>query len=82
MVRTQIQLTEEQARRVRAIGREKGVSMAEVIRRFIDRGLGDEPSSRDHLYARAATLVGVFEDRDGATDLGEGHDAHLSRAYE
>jgi len=56
--------------------------MAEVIRRFIDRGLSDEPSGRDHLYDRAATLVGGFDDRDGATDLGEGHDAYLDRAYE
>ena len=36
MVRTQIQLTEEQARRLRAMSAEQGVSMAELIRRSVD----------------------------------------------
>lgn len=37
MVRTQIQFTEEQARKVRRVARERGISMAEVIRRCIGR---------------------------------------------
>ena len=39
MVRTQIQLTEEQAARVRRVAAERRVSMAEVIRDTIDRAL-------------------------------------------
>ena len=82
MIRTQIQLTEEQARRVRAIGREKNLSMAEVIRRFIDRGLEEERPTRAEQYDRARQLVGRFEDREGATDLAEAHDAYLDPAFE
>ena len=42
MVRTQIQLTEEQARRLKALAAEQGVSMAELIRRSVDTVLNGE----------------------------------------
>lgn len=42
MVRTQIQLTDQQARRVRAEARERGLSLAEMIRRYVERGLAYE----------------------------------------
>ncbi|MBI4476877.1 MAG: ribbon-helix-helix protein, CopG family, partial [Acidobacteria bacterium] len=42
MVRTQIQLTEQQARRLRAQARERGVSLAEMIRRCVEKGLAEE----------------------------------------
>jgi adenylylsulfate kinase-like enzyme len=83
VVRTQIQLTPEQARSLRKIAREEGISLAELIRRFVDRAL-EEGGGRDRtgLYARAATLVGQFSDRRGAKDLSESHDRYLEEAYE
>ena len=36
MVRTQIQLTEEQARALKELAAEEGVSMAELIRRSVE----------------------------------------------
>jgi len=39
MVRTQIQLTDRQARQLRAQARERGLSLAEVIRRYVEKGL-------------------------------------------
>ena len=45
MIRTQIQLTEAQARKLRVRAREKGVSLAETIRRFVDRGLEEEKAA-------------------------------------
>jgi Ribbon-helix-helix protein, copG family len=82
MIRTQIQLTAEQARRVKALGREQGASMAEVIRRFIDRGLQDDQPDRTALYVRARRLVGRLEDPEQAVDLSEAHDEYLRGAFE
>lgn len=82
MVRTQIQLTERQARRLRVEARQRGVSVAEMIRRLVDRGLEDEASSRARLYQQAAKLVGRFADRRGTTDLAREHDRYLDEALE
>lgn len=82
MVRTQIRLTEEQARRLRAASRQRGISLAEAIRRYVDQGLQRERPSRSALYARAATLVGRFRDRGAANDVAREHDRYLEDAYE
>lgn len=82
MVRTQIQLTEQQARRLRAEARERGVSLAEVIRRYVERGLADNAPDRAALYERAARTVGRFADRRRARDLSSKHDRYLDEAYE
>jgi hypothetical protein len=80
MIRTQIQLTEEQARRLRRAARAQGVSMAEVVRRCIDQGLA--VAERGERYARAAGLVGAFEDRGGTRRVAEEHDRYLGDAFE
>ena len=80
MVRTQIQLTSEQYRQVKRIAREEGVSLAEVIRRFIDAALGKNGGARSALYDRAAGLVGAFHAAE--RDLSAKHDRYLEDAYE
>lgn len=75
MLRTQVQLTDEQVRRVRQVARREGVSLAEVVRRCIDAGLRE--SSREVLYARASELVGAFDDPEGRRDLSSRHDDAL-----
>jgi uncharacterized protein with von Willebrand factor type A (vWA) domain len=82
MVRTQIQLTARQARRLRAQARDRGLSLAEVIRRYVEKGLSDEESDRAALYDRAARVVGRFRDRRGARDLSSRHDRYLDEAFE
>lgn len=82
MVRTQIQLTEPQARRLRAQARERGLSLAEVIRRYVEKGLSEEQTDRGALYERAARLVGGFHDRRGARDISSKHDRYLDEAFE
>ena len=82
MVRTQIQLTEQQARRLRAEARERGVSLAEIIRRYVEKGLSEEGPDRAALYERAARVVGRFRDRRGARDLSSKHDRYLAETYE
>lgn len=82
VIRTQIQLSEEQVRKLRRAARREGVSMAEAIRRLVDRGLGDEEADRARLYDRAAATVGRFRDRRGAKDVAKEHDAYLDEAFE
>ena len=82
MVRTQIQLTAGQARRVRRLAEEQGVSMAEVIRRCLDQVLESGGPDRSALYERAEAVVGRFEDPSGAHDLARRHDHYLGTSFE
>ena len=43
MVRTQIQLTEEQAEGLKRLAAERGVSMAELVRQSVQRLLEERP---------------------------------------
>lgn len=81
MVRTQVQLTEKQALRLRRAARDQGVSLAEVVRRCIDRGLDEAPDGRTDRYVRAARWVGAFPDTEGVADLASEHDRYLEQAF-
>ena len=82
MVRAQIQLTESQYRRLRRLGAEEGVSLAEIIRRSVDSTLAaNDRGSRTDLYERAAAMVGKFADRDEAADLSARHDDYLESVF-
>jgi hypothetical protein len=82
VIRTQIQLTEQQARRLRSRAHERGVSLAEIIRRYVEKGLSEEAPDRAALYDRAVRIVGRFRDRHGARDLSSKHDRYLGEAFE
>jgi len=82
MIRTQIQLTEGQMRRLRAAARENGVSLAEMVRRLIDRGIEQELPDRRAAYLRAMGSVGRFRDRYGVRDVASRHDEYLDGAFE
>lgn len=80
MVRTQIQLTEEQAARLKAAAARRGISMAELIRQGIEAflsGSGERPP--EEKYRRAAQLAGKF--RSGKHDVAERHDDYLAGEY-
>jgi hypothetical protein len=81
MIRTQVQLTEEQARRLRSIARQEGISLAEVIRQCVNEALSKREPERAQLYARAAQLVGRFEDLEKASDLATEHDRYLDDSF-
>jgi Arc/MetJ-type ribon-helix-helix transcriptional regulator len=74
MVRTQIQLTEEQARRLKRRAAQRGVSMATVIRQAVDRVLADD--DRESKRQRALSAAGKF--RSGRSDIAERHDDYLA----
>ena len=82
MFRTQIQLTEEQGRRLRAIARQEGVSMAEIVRRCIDATLPSHEADAARKYEAARKIVGRFVDRSGARDISARHDDYLDEAFE
>ncbi len=73
MIRTQIQLTERQARALRQLATSEGLSMAELIRRAVDRVLA-EPGD-EMRRERALAAVGKF--RSGRGDVARRHDEYL-----
>jgi len=81
MVRTQIQLTERQTQRLKALAKERGVSMAELIRQSVDTLL-DSPETidREERKRRALSIIGMF--RSDVPDLSTNHDEYLAEAYE
>ncbi len=80
MVRTQIQLTEGQAKTLRRLAKHQQRSVAELIRRSVDLYLATEGQQPlDRQYERALALAGKY--RSVETDLGRQHDAYLADAY-
>jgi hypothetical protein len=72
MVRTQVQLTELQANMLKRASRERGVSMAEMIRQAVDALMSQIPVDGDMRNARALDAIGAFE---SDPHLSERHDA-------
>ena len=80
MVRTQIQLTEEQSRRLRAIAANEGVSLAEMIRRSIDQFVRTRSQiSQAEKRKRALAVVGKYT--SGVGDVSIEHDRYLTEIY-
>lgn len=81
MIRTQIQLTEEQLRVLRQIASERQLSLAELVRQGVDALLIQRMDlSREARWERAAAIVGRFA--SGRSDLSTKHDKLLAEAYE
>jgi len=81
MIRTQIQLTPEQARALRRLAAKKGKPVAELIRLSVDKLLQSEmvidPAiQRKNALAAAGRLSG------GPKDLSTEHDHYLAEAIE
>ena len=81
MIRMQIQLTEAQARALRAQARAQERSMADLVRESLSEYLARRPvADRDELVRRALALAGRY--RSGCPDLAEEHDRHLDEAFD
>jgi hypothetical protein len=80
MIRTQIQLTEEQSRALKSLAARRGVPVAELIRQSVDSfirssaGLDDRERRR-----RAIAAAGKFH--SGKSDVAVNHDDYLAEAY-
>ena len=80
MVRTQIQLTEAQARTVKKVAMEKGTSVAEVIRRAVENMVQSNPKiSTQERIRRAIEIAGKFQ--SGKRNISRKHDEYLTEAY-
>jgi hypothetical protein len=80
MVRTQIQLTEEQAAAAKALAQREGRSLADVVRESLEIHLRSRGAmDRAELKRRALAAPGRF--RSGSTDLATAHDRHLAEAF-
>lgn len=80
MVRTQIQLTEEQAKALQRRMSQEGVSMAQIVRRSIDAYLEQSVSlSREARRQRALAASGRA--RSGRRDIARRHDRYLGVAF-
>jgi hypothetical protein len=77
MHRTQVQLTDEQSRRLKRVAAERGVSISEVIRQAVDSHLAREDPAA--YRERAIATIGGFH--SGKADVSEEHDRYLPDAY-
>ena len=80
MVRTQIQLTEEQAKEIKNVAVAKGVSVAEIIRRAVEGVIkSSTKTDGEERQRRAIEVVGKF--RSGKRDVSKKHDKYLTEVY-
>ncbi len=80
MIRTQIQLTDDQARELRELAYRNDVPVAELIRKAIDDMLskGGQVSARER-HLRLLSIAGKYD--SGLTDVSARHDDYLDEAY-
>jgi hypothetical protein len=78
MVRTQIRLTEDQAKRLRESAAAQGRSMAELIRQSVDSWLDSSPATRDRSALREAAIAMAGRHRSRLGDLARRHDHYLA----
>lgn len=80
MVRTQIQITEHQARRLKEVAAATGLSIAHLIREGIEVYLGSMALiDRQQQRQQALAVAGKF--RSGKTDISTKHDRYLEEAF-
>jgi hypothetical protein len=79
MIRTQIQLTEEQSKLLRKIAARKNKSVAELIRMSVDEMIQKERRpGMEELRLRAINAAGKIS---GPSDLSINHDDYLAEVY-
>ncbi|BBO16259.1 CopG family transcriptional regulator [Candidatus Brocadia pituitae] len=80
MVRTQIQLTEEQVMALKKIALSRHLSVAEIIRQAVDTVIRtDTVVDIEERRKRAIDIVGRFS--SGKRDISRKHDTYLVEAF-
>lgn len=80
MVRTQIQLTEEQVKRLREMALENRESVASLIRQAVDKFLLSGRRERSELFRIAEAVVGKY--KSDKNDISVKHDRYLDKDLE
>ncbi len=83
MIRTIVQLTEEQHRLLKEMAAEYHTSVSELVRQGVDKLTRSQKPilSREEKIRRAMSVVGIAHDRYGATDISINHDKYLEEIY-
>lgn len=77
MIRTQIQLTEEQARALKTLAAAEGRSMADLIRESVEIYIASgPPRAPEQIRDEALGLIGKYN--SGMSDLSKNHDLYLA----
>lgn len=80
MIRTQVQLAEEQVTALKKLAAKREVSIAELIRQAVERLLrSSEAVSYAERRQRAIKAAGRFH--SGRSDLSSRHNEHLSEVF-
>jgi hypothetical protein len=77
MLRTQVQLTDEQARWLRRVAQRQGISISEVVRQMVEKRMTAEEEMDP--WERASALIGRYH--SGLSDVSSRHDHYLDEAY-
>ena len=81
MIRTQVQLTEQQHLRLRTHAAERGLSISQLVRDGVDNVLAQiEEGAQSQRAQRAIAVAGRFN--SGRSDVARRHDDYLVAAYE
>lgn len=79
MIRTQIQLTQEQAKSLKKMSKKENKSVAELIRISVDKMINaDGPISDDMMKQKARSVVGMLH---GPSDFADKHDDYLAETF-
>jgi Arc/MetJ-type ribon-helix-helix transcriptional regulator len=80
MVRTQVQLPEEQLAVLRRMAAEEGVSVSELVRRGVAQLLESRRKpTREELWKRAERIIGKYH--SGKGDIAQRHDDYLAEDF-
>lgn len=80
MVRLHLDVTEEQARAVEHIARQRGTTVSDVVRAMVSLCLGPAPNvpgDREERLKRIRAVAGKY--RSGCADLARNHDEYLAQ---
>lgn len=79
VIRTQVQLDEEQYQRLKALSIRRSESISQLVRECVEQLLN--AVDRRETWERLMEAAGSCHDPEGKTDVALRHDDYLARAY-
>jgi hypothetical protein len=80
MVRTQIQLTAEQARELKKLALARQASVSELVRKAVDDLIKSKTmADTEEIKKKALEIVGKYH--SGIKDISKKHDVYLAEAF-
>ena len=79
MLRTTIQMTQEQYKALQALSKDSNQSIARIIRQAIDQFLVSRKPDKTALYRLSEPAIGKFS--SGQRDISEKHDQYLEETF-